>query len=42
MEIIFCHLSLSEIGAELLLKMSSNTTQSNIIPHNLQTHNNWI
>ena len=33
MEIIFRHLSLSEIGAEQLLKMSKNTTQRNTIQH---------
>ena len=31
MEIIFRHLSLSEIGAEQLLKMSKNTRESNTI-----------
>ena len=36
MEIIFRHLSLSEIGAEQLLKMSKNTTESNTI-HRLAT-----
>ena len=39
MEIIFRHLSLSEIGAEQLLKMSKNTTShSNTIQRSLPSH----